>query len=88
MSKQLEMFAIPSPCRGMCQVNARGYCVGCARSRDERFHWQSFDDAQKREVWRLCKERFARARRKKASSTDDTMVYPVQLGMLTDDPET
>ena len=49
---QLELFNVESPCIGVCQVNQRGYCVGCARSRQERFAWQTYSDAEKREVIR------------------------------------
>ncbi len=57
---QLEFFAIPSPCIGVCEVNNRGYCKGCLRSRDERLHWLGLEDEQKREVLRLCQQRKAR----------------------------
>lgn len=57
MAEQLEFFPVPSPCRGICQTDARGYCVGCLRSRDERFNWMRFSDGQKREVLRLCQQR-------------------------------
>lgn len=55
--EQLEFFAIPSPCIGVCQTDARGYCKGCLRNRDERFNWLNFSDAQKYNVIRLCKQR-------------------------------
>ncbi|NMH64865.1 DUF1289 domain-containing protein [Shewanella salipaludis] len=55
--EQLAFFAIPSPCIGVCQSDDRGYCLGCMRSRDERFNWQTFSDAQKYDVIRLCKQR-------------------------------
>ncbi|MCF1429277.1 MAG: DUF1289 domain-containing protein [Shewanella sp.] len=55
--EQLGFFDIPSPCLGICKTDNRGYCLGCMRSRDERFHWQQFTDAQKLEVIRLCKRR-------------------------------
>ncbi|QYK02178.1 DUF1289 domain-containing protein [Shewanella psychrotolerans] len=55
--EQLEFFEIPSPCIGICQTDARGYCKGCLRNRDERFNWLSFSDAQKYDVIRLCKQR-------------------------------
>ncbi|MBE5251527.1 MAG: DUF1289 domain-containing protein [Enterobacterales bacterium endosymbiont of Blomia tropicalis] len=57
MAEQLEFFPVPSPCRGICQTDARGYCVGCLRSREERFNWMRFSDAQKRDVLRLCQQR-------------------------------
>ncbi|MBR7250020.1 DUF1289 domain-containing protein, partial [Klebsiella variicola] len=28
MAEQLEFFPIQSPCRGICQVDERGYCRG------------------------------------------------------------
>ncbi|OCG00825.1 DUF1289 domain-containing protein [Gilliamella sp. wkB112] len=54
---QLEFFAIPSPCQGICQSNKQGYCFKCFRSRAERFNWFSFSDAQKQQILRLCKQR-------------------------------
>lgn len=55
--EQLAFFEIPSPCIGVCQTDARGYCNGCFRSRDERFNWLRFSDAQKYDVIRLCRQR-------------------------------
>ncbi|WOT04514.1 DUF1289 domain-containing protein [Shewanella youngdeokensis] len=55
--EQLEFFEILSPCIGVCQSDARGYCKGCLRNRDERFKWLEFSDAQKVNIIRLCKQR-------------------------------
>lgn len=55
--EQLEFFEILSPCIGVCQSDARGYCRGCLRNRDERFKWLEFTDVQKFDVIRLCKQR-------------------------------
>ncbi|BDH46132.1 DUF1289 domain-containing protein [Salmonella enterica subsp. enterica serovar Choleraesuis] len=60
MAQQLEFFPVPSPCRGICQSDERGYCRGCMRSRDERFNWQNMSDTQKQEVLRLCRGRLLR----------------------------
>ena len=60
MTEQLEFFPVPSPCRGICQSDERGYCRGCMRSRDERFNWQHFTNTQKQEVLRLCRQRLLR----------------------------
>ena len=54
VAQQLEFFDIPSPCRGICQTDDRGFCRGCFRSRD---------DGQKREVLRLCHQRLLRLKR-------------------------
>lgn len=47
MAEQLEFFAIPSLCLGVFKVDKRGYCLGCFRSRAERFEWNSLTDSQK-----------------------------------------
>lgn len=60
MAQQLEFFPVPSPCRGICQSDERGYCRGCLRSRDERFNWQRMSDSEKQEVLRLCRNRLLR----------------------------
>ena len=57
MMEQLSFFAVPSPCIGVCQSDSRGYCVGCLRSRDERFNWMTFSELQKQDVIRLCLQR-------------------------------
>ncbi|WP_072034308.1 DUF1289 domain-containing protein [Pectobacterium fontis] len=63
MSEQLELFAVPNPCRGVCQTGDGGYCKGCFRSRDERFRWGQMSDAQKQNVLRLCRQRMKRSLR-------------------------
>ncbi|NIZ05622.1 MULTISPECIES: DUF1289 domain-containing protein [unclassified Pseudoalteromonas] len=63
--QQIEIFEIPSPCKGICQVNNRGYCKGCYRSRDERFYWNQFTNAEKRKVISLCQQRYKRYLQKK-----------------------
>lgn len=72
VAEQLEFFPIQSPCRGICQVDERGYCRGCMRTRDERFNWQNFSDTQKQEVLRLCRQRLLRKiRANKAAETEE-----------------
>ncbi len=55
--EQLELFPIPSPCIRRCETDSKGYCLGCFRSREERFEWLKMSPAQQREVIRLCKQR-------------------------------
>ncbi|WP_371188256.1 DUF1289 domain-containing protein [Thalassotalea maritima] len=55
--QQLDFFDIPSPCIGVCQSDNRGYCLGCFRSRDERFGWLEFSNSQKQHIIKLCKQR-------------------------------
>jgi predicted Fe-S protein YdhL (DUF1289 family) len=54
---QFELLEIPSPCIRVCTTNNRGYCLGCLRSRDERFNWLKFSEQEKRIVIELCKRR-------------------------------
>ncbi|MFA5677259.1 MAG: DUF1289 domain-containing protein [Pseudomonas sp.] len=63
MKSQLEFFEIPSPCIGVCEVNNKGYCKGCFRSRDERLYWLELSAEQKRDVIRACQLRRARVMR-------------------------
>ncbi|AWH87402.1 DUF1289 domain-containing protein [Limnobaculum parvum] len=76
MSQQLEFFDIPSPCRGVCQSDSRGYCLGCFRSRDERFKWMTFNDTEKRDVLRLCQQRRLIRNRKPAAQDDNQSEQP------------
>jgi predicted Fe-S protein YdhL (DUF1289 family) len=68
MIDQGEFFDTPNPCRSICTVNNKGFCKGCYRSREERFHWNEFSEYQKHLVVQLCHTREKRveaARRKK-----------------------
>lgn len=58
--QQLDFFDIPSPCVGVCQMNEKGLCRGCMRNREERFQWLEFNAEQKKNVIRLCKQRYYR----------------------------
>lgn len=58
--QQFELFPLPNPCIGVCQVNAKGYCQGCFRTRDERFNWQKLSSDQQRNVIRLAHNRKVR----------------------------
>jgi len=66
--QQIEIFDIPSPCKGICLVNNRGYCKGCYRSRDERFSWNSLTNAQKKKVLSLYQQRYKRYLQQKNKS--------------------
>ncbi|MDT3591662.1 DUF1289 domain-containing protein [Cronobacter sakazakii] len=76
MTEQLEFFPVPSPCRGICQSDERGYCRGCMRSRDERFNWQKMSDSQKQEVLRLCRQRMLRKLRATRPDPDEEPQQP------------
>ncbi|MDO5069608.1 DUF1289 domain-containing protein [Neisseria sp. Dent CA1/247] len=77
--EQLEFFAIPSPCIGVCEANSKGYCKGCLRSREERLYWQKMTDTQKHQVMRLIAMR--RSKLQKAAGDKHTEVeLPDQMG--------
>lgn len=76
MPQQLEFFDIPSPCRGVCQSDSRGYCLGCFRSRDERFKWMTLSDMEKRDVLRLCHQRRLIRNRKTIAQDDNQPEQP------------
>ncbi len=61
---QLEFFDVPSPCVGICQSNAKGYCLGCMRTRDERQDWTNLDNDHKKKVIKRCIQRKKRQKNK------------------------
>ncbi len=60
MMDQLELFDLPNPCIGVCENNSRGYCLGCLRSRDERFNWHNKPVAERSHILKLLEQRRAR----------------------------
>ena len=77
-SSQLEFFAVPSPCVGVCQSGPRGYCVGCFRSRDERLYWLKTDDATRRQIISACHRRKQAWLRKKNQVSEPEAPMPQQ----------
>ncbi|ASP39299.1 DUF1289 domain-containing protein [Bacterioplanes sanyensis] len=71
MLDQGELFAIPNPCRGVCQTNNRGYCKGCLRSREERFHWHEFTPFQQQLIINACEKRRRKILQAKSAQTED-----------------
>ncbi len=79
--EQLEFFAVPSPCVGVCSMDEKGYCRGCMRRREERFNWLSMTPAEQRHVIRLCKQRYRRKKGKNQtlqSLVDEPLQNPQQ----------
>lgn len=71
--EQRDFFEIPSPCKRMCEVNNRGYCKGCFRSREERLYWLQMTDAQKHLVLALCRKRYLQIlRRQRAKKRQES----------------
>lgn len=90
--EQLDFFEVPSPCKGICEVNNKGYCKGCFRSREERFHWFELTNEQKRDVVRLCHQRYERIMRAKRKQMRDaalnTQPIPQQPSLFDDEDPT
>ncbi|PHM60401.1 DUF1289 domain-containing protein [Xenorhabdus ishibashii] len=79
MAEQLEFFAIPNPCKGICESDPRGFCRGCYRSREERFIWMKLSDSEKREIFRLCHQRKLRGLRNKEGNSN---IIPMQADLF------
>lgn len=47
---QKELFSLPNPCIGICQSGPGGYCIGCFRSRDERFNWHNKPEWERSDI--------------------------------------
>ncbi len=84
-SAQLEFFAVPSPCIGVCQSGPRGYCVGCFRSRDERLYWLKVDDATRRKIITACQRRKQAWERKQHQISEPEVSSPVQQDLFDSD---
>lgn len=76
--EQPDFFAIPSPCIGVCQVNSKGYCKGCLRSREERLYWLNMTDDQKHQVMKLLALRRKKIRQAQWENAQDAEVLPEQ----------
>lgn len=47
----LSADALPlTPCIGICQLDVRGYCVGCQRTGEEIGRWRSMSDSERLHV--------------------------------------
>ena len=78
--QQLELLSIENPCINVCETNKRGYCLGCFRSRQERFDWNTMSVEEKRKVLELCKQRGKRrkAQQRKAKQQQQIPVVAVE----------
>jgi predicted Fe-S protein YdhL (DUF1289 family) len=83
--KQIEFFEITSPCIGVCQSGAKGYCLGCFRSRDERIHWTKLEQDVQSKIIKACGLRKKRAELTKRSSPS-SLGAPKQINLLDGKP--
>ena len=82
---QLEFFAVPSPCIGVCQSGPRGFCRGCFRSRDERLYWLKVDDATRRKIVAACYRRKLAYLRRQRQVEEPEGPLPVQQDLFGND---
>lgn len=65
-----DAFPIVSPCIGVCQLDSEsGLCRGCLRTGGEIAAWPRADDAEKREIVGLLRERRRAAGRTSAADS-------------------
>ncbi|TRW49542.1 DUF1289 domain-containing protein [Aliidiomarina halalkaliphila] len=84
-TNQLEMFELPNPCIGVCESGPRGYCLGCLRSREERFNWHDKPEAERSRILRLLADRQKRKEaflRQQAKQEREESQGPSQLDLL------
>ncbi|MEN9464570.1 MAG: hypothetical protein RL217_751 [Pseudomonadota bacterium] len=86
MIDQGELFEIPSPCKRICQMNNKGYCIGCFRSRDERLYWNQYSNFQKQLVINLCEKRRLKVLASKGAPPATTQNSDIQLSLLWVEP--
>ncbi|MEP0071569.1 MAG: DUF1289 domain-containing protein [Marinomonas sp.] len=79
--EQIEMFVIESPCKGVCENSAKGFCKGCLRSRDERFHWFSLSNEDRHHILDLCKQRRARLLKARQERLEANLDKALPYGM-------
>jgi len=84
--EQIELFTIESPCKGICENSAKGFCKGCLRSRDERFQWFSISNEARHNILDLCKQRRARLLKARQDRLDADSAKALPYGME-DEPE-
>lgn len=84
--KQIELFSIANPCVGVCQSNPRGYCIGCFRSREERFNWHLKTAQEQRKIIQLLAQRKSRIMQqlnaKHALGDEQNAPAPIQTSLF------
>ena len=90
--QQTELFPVDNPCVGVCQSNAKGYCLGCLRSRSERLNWKDLAPCEKMRVIELCDARRAKLKamaeaKARGESLERFKAKPKQLPSKSSDEE-
>lgn len=53
---------VPSPCTGLCRLDAERVCLGCGRRMYEIAAWSAADDTRRREIRAAAAARLRRSR--------------------------
>ncbi|MCU4674278.1 DUF1289 domain-containing protein [Catenovulum sp. 2E275] len=80
--KLFELEEIDSPCIGVCESGARGYCKGCLRSREERQYWYQLSTEQKIKVISLCQLRQKKLNTKKRKQQEEALLAEIKNEQL------
>ncbi|KMT63774.1 DUF1289 domain-containing protein [Catenovulum maritimum] len=82
--QQTSLFdqQVESPCIGLCQAGARGYCKGCLRSREERYYWANLTATQKLQVISLCEMRKKKLQSKKLKQQESELLAQIKAQQL------
>lgn len=43
-------YQLANPCIGLCEADSNGFCIGCGRTRQERYQWYRLSEAEQREI--------------------------------------
>lgn len=84
--EQIELFMVESPCRSVCKNSKKGFCVGCLRSREERFLWHKMEEQDKRKTIQRCKTRWQKLiKAKEDKLTTNLISTTLPYGMTDED---
>lgn len=53
------MLTVPSPCTGVCTLDAENVCIGCGRRLDEIAEWSQASNPRKQRIVELARARVA-----------------------------
>lgn len=70
------MDSIPSPCTGVCTLNAENVCVGCGRRLDEIAEWSRAFESRRQRIVEVAAARLVEMRGQAASPASGTGLGP------------
>lgn len=85
--QQSEFFSIQSPCKRICTVNKQGFCIGCLRTRPERFGWKDFSEQEKWEILQKCSRRLQRYKAVAVRKANEKYLAELQAARANEETE-